>query len=211
MKLIKLLFLGLFLLCSFPMFAQNDLTQAEKEAIQDRIRDKVDEFQYHLTQIANKEKLSVYQRQNEVQAAKVLFIGECEPYQLTNEYGELVQRSPVKIELSSTRSSLISRPYVKIYLNNTFKNVHRYGKVEIKAADLVRVDQITKTPTGTYEAMAYYVQKYIAYNEYGKVVYSDITRKKIKVYVNALSIAGEIVWEAKLGDIYVTSTSSLLD
>ena len=210
MKFLHFFFIGMLMMIASPTVAQNELTASEKEAIQDRIRDKVDEYQAHLKYIADKG-LTLYQRKQEILAAKVLFIGECESYSITNEYGENQKKLPVRIELSSVNRSYINKVYVKNYLNNTLNNVHRYGKVELTAADMVRVDQITKTPSGSYEAMAYYVQKYIAYNERGQVVYSDITTKKIKVYVDALYVPGGVIWDAKLGDIYVTSTQPLGD
>ena len=95
---------------------------------------------------------------------------------------------------------------MKKYLWNQYTNVHRYGKVKIESADVVRVDNINKVSDGHYEAMAYFCQRYIAYNEGGSVVYSDITTKKIKIYIDALEIPGGVIWEAKLGDVYVTAT-----
>lgn len=91
-----------------------------------------------------------------------------------------------------------------------YNNVNKYGKVVLQSADIVRVDNINKVSDGHYEAMAYFVQKYIAYRD-GKVVYSDITKKKIKVYIEALEIPGGVIWDAKLGDVYVTATYPLGD
>ena len=94
---------------------------------------------------------------------------------------------------------------MKKYLWNQYNNVHKYGKVVIQSADVVRVDNIHKVSEGHYEAMACFVQKYIAFKD-GRVIYSDITSKKVKVYIEALEIPGGVIWDAKLGDVYVTST-----
>lgn len=187
-----------------PSFAQNDLTDSDKEALQARVKDKVDEFVHHLSCIVNTE-LTDYQRQNEIKAALVLFIGNGERYTVTNEYGETESHAPVRMQLSSVNNDITRWLSMKKYLQNQYNNVHRYGKVVIQSADIVRVDNVNKVSDGHYEAMAYFCQKYIAFRD-GRVVYSDITTKKIKVYIDALEVPGGVIWEAKLGDVYVTAT-----
>lgn len=205
MAKIRFYIFALMICLSSSVFAQNTLTQEEKVAIQNRVRQKVEEFQGYLGTIANI-KLSSNQRLRSIESALSLFIGKGDRYSITNEYGKKESRKPVQMQLSSINSSIKRSLAMRTYLDNTYKNVHKYGKVEITSADLVRVDNLTQTGDGTYEAMAYYVQKYIAYKD-GKVAYSDITGKKIKVYVTALPIPGGVIWEAKLGDVYVTSTN----
>lgn len=204
MKVIKIILTAVLLVAYMPSFAQNDLTPSDKEALQARVKDKVDEFVHHLSCIVNTE-LTDYQRQNEIKAALILFIGNGERYTVTNEYGEKENHAPVRMQISSVNHDTKRWLSMKKYLNNQYENVHKYGKVKIESADIVRVDNINKISDGHYEAMAYFVQKYIAFRD-GKVVYSDITTKKIKVYIDALEVPGGIIWEAKLGDVYVTAT-----
>lgn len=205
MKSIKTYLAFLFIICAMPTLAQNDLSESDKEALQARVKDKVDEFQYHLSCIVNTE-LTNYQRLEEINASLVLFIGKGERYNITNDKGEVENRSPVRMQLSSVNNDIKRWLSMKKYLRNQYENVHRYGKVVIQAADAVRVDNINKVSDGHYEAMAYFVQKYIAFRD-GRIDYSDITTKKIKVYIDALEVLGEIIWDAKLGDVYVTSTN----
>lgn len=201
---------GLFLFFIVPIYGQNDLSDSDKEALQARVKDKVEEFVNHLSNIAKKNELSNYQRQEEIKAALVLFIGNGEKYSVKNEYGENEKRDPVRMQLSSIKSDITRWLAMKKYLWNMYNNVNKYGKVVLQSADIVRVDNINKVSDGHYEAMAYFVQKYIAYRD-GKVVYSDITKKKIKVYIEALEIPGGVIWDAKLGDVYVTATNPLGD
>jgi len=205
MKPIKILFACLFFLFPLSGFAQSDLTPSDKDALQTRVKEKVEEFVNHLSNIVNEE-LTEYQRQNEIKAALVLFIGNGERYDVTNVYGEKEHHEAVRMQISSINHDIKRWLTMKKYLWNQYKNIHRYGKVKIESADVVRVDNINKTSDGHYEAMAYFCQRYIAYNENGRVVYSDITTKKIKVYIDALEIPGGVIWEAKLGDVYVTAT-----
>lgn len=205
MKTVKIYIALLLMVCAIPSVAQNDLSESDKEALQARVKDKVDEFQYHLSCIVNTE-LTDYQRLEEIDASLVLFIGKGERYNVTNDRGEVENHSAVRMQLSSVNNDIKRWLTMKKYLRNQYENVHRYGKVVIQAADAVRVDNINKVSDGHYEAMAYFAQKYIAFSD-GRVVYSDITTKKIKVYIDALEVLGEIIWDAKLGDVYVTSTN----
>lgn len=205
MKKIRLSLLIFLFSLSFCSFAQNKLTESEKQAIQVRVKQKVDEFQAYLTNIANI-KLTTTQRQNSIKSALALFIGKGERYSYVDENGDRVNGGPVKMQLSSLRTSVKNTLTMSKYLQNTYNNVHRYGRVVITAADMVRIDELHQTGDGTYETMAYIVQKYIAFRD-NRVVYSDITTKKIKVYVKALPIPGGVIWDAKLGDVYVDSTN----
>ncbi len=58
--------------------------------------------------------------------------------------------------------------------------------------------------------MAYFCQKFVGYRD-GRVIYSDVTTKKVSVYIEAIEIpmpdgSTQKIWNALLGDIYVVST-----
>lgn len=204
MKATKIIITVLLLFVSFPLFAQHDLSESDKEAIQARVKDKVEEFVYYLSSIVNTD-LTNGQRQAAIKSALVLFIGQGERYRVTNEYGETENRAAVRMQLSSVSHDFKRWLPMKTYLQNQYNNIHRYGKVVIESVDFVRVDNIYKVSDGHYEANAYFVQKYTAFRD-RKQVYGDITGKKVKVYIDALEIPGGVIWDIKLGDIYVTST-----
>lgn len=186
-------------------FAQNDLTEEDKVELQDRVKIKIEEFQNYLSDIVNTE-LTDTQRQNSIKSALGLFIGKGDAYSVKNEYGETEKHSPVRMQISSINNTSIRWLAMKKYLDNQYNNVHKYGKVEIQSADVVRVDNIYKVGKGKYQAVAYFCQKYVAYREGRRVYGPDITGKKVIVYVSAIDTPVGIVWDAKLGDVYVTST-----
>lgn len=210
MKTIKL-YLSVILLAAFvmPTFAQhrNELSQEDKKEIQQRIKQKIDEFQFYLSSIVNME-LSDAQRKTSISSALVLFIGKGEPYYLINEYGERENYNGVRMQISSVNANSVRWRFMKAYLNNLYTNIYNYTKVVIESADAVRVDNIHPTADGRYEATAYFCQKYISYSG-ENIAYSDITGKKIKVYIDAIEVPEGTVWDAKLGDIYVTSTERI--
>ena len=209
MRLIQYLSLliAMCFICTIDINAQNDLTEEDKMELQNRVKLKVEEFQQYLSDIVNT-KLSSEQRKASIKSALALFIGKGEAYSIKNEYGEPVNRKPVRIQISSINNNRTKWLPVSTYLKNQYDNVLRYGKVEIQSADVVRVDNIHKTGNGQYQAVAYFCQKYVAYRDGRRVYGPDITGKKVIVYISAIETPFGTVWDAKLEDIYVTSTKS---
>lgn len=205
-----LIFISLMLCCFTNLNAQQ-LTYSEKEALQRRVKDKVDEFQFYIGQLANKKSTNMEVKNNAYNLALKLFIGECEDYSIYDpELGRDVFKSAVRMETSSKYRSSKSRTLMKRYLNN-LRNNQTYTQIEITDADIVRVDNIYRVGDH-YECMAYFCQKYIGYRD-GRVAYSDITTKKVRVYINAIQIpkadgSTETIWNALLGDIYVIETKA---
>lgn len=193
------------------IFAQ-ELSYSEKQALQLRVKNKVDEFQFYMGQLADKKSTSLEVKNNAYNLSLKLFIGECENYSIYDfDLDRNVLKSAVRMEISSKYRSSKSRTLMKRYLDN-LRNNKTYSQIEITDADVVRVDNIY--PVGDhYECMAYFCQKYIGYRE-GRVAYSDITTKKVRVYIQAIQIpkpdgATGIIWNALLGDIYVLETKTL--
>ena len=203
------------LLVASLLFAMNDtlfaqmLTPEQKEALQVRVKNKVDEYQFYLAQLGNKRSTNAEVKANAYNLAIKLFIGECENYEIYEpDMGYSITKPAVRMEVSSKYRSTTSRVLMKKYLNN-LRNNTSYDQIEITDADVVRVDNIYKVGDH-YECMAYFCQKYVGYRD-NRVVYSDVTTKKVRVYIEAIEIpksdgSTETIWNALLGDIYVIST-----
>lgn len=205
MSMIRYTILGMLMFWSIPSLAQDNLTGID---IKNLVKEKIDELQYHLSQIARKDILSDNQRLHEVEAAKALFLGGCETYQVRNEYGDLVSKSPVKIELSSTKKARISRLFVKTFLNNLFRNVNRFGTIELSGLDIVRFDQLTQTPTGTYEAVLYYIPKFGCVERDNKFIYNDSSIRKMILQIESCpEMEDNCACTIKFGDIYSICSS----
>ncbi len=191
-----------------PVFPQQ-LTQAEKESLQARVKNKVDEYQFYLQQLADKRSTSAEVKDNAYSLALKLFVGECENYSIYDpDLGRNITKPAVRMEISSKYRPTKSRVRMKRYLEN-LRNNHTYDQIEITDADVVRVDNIYKVGDH-YECMAYFCQKYIGYRD-RRIIYSDITTKKVRVYIQAIQIPKadgrtETIWNALLGDIYVIET-----
>lgn len=203
-----LIFILSLVFCS-PVSAQN-LTEAQKESLQNRVKNKVDEFQFYLGQLANKRKTSMQVKQNAYDSAMKLFIGEGNNYTVYDpDLGRTVEKSAVRMEVSSKYRSTKTRTLMTRYLQNLMNNT-RYTQIEITDVDVVRVDNIQQVGDH-YECMATFHQKFIGYRDNRKV-YSDITTKRIRVYIKAIQIpksdgSTQVIWNAFLGDIYVLDTT----
>lgn len=206
MKAFRIIIFALCCLSTASVFAQNDLTEEDKKELQERVRIKVEEFQQYLSDIVNT-KLSDTQRQSSIKSALALFIGKGEAYSVKNEYGEVEKRNPVRMQLSNVYNQRKRWLRMTRYLNNQYNNIHKYGTVEMQSADIVRVDNIYEVGDGSYQAVAYFCQRYAAKTKDGMFIYGpEVTSKKVIVYIKAIETPVGTVWDAKLGDVYVTAT-----
>lgn len=214
MKKFKL-FLSAFLLlvAGGHIQAQDELTEAQKIEFQNRVKQKVEEFQNALSNIVNNELRHDIRKENVINLLK-LFMGEGEPYDYYDEEADKrVHSTGVKMQTSSVyktnnQSQKLKRYIYKLYNPETGKSNLVYTKIKIESASAVRVDNIEKVGDH-YECVAYFSQKFIGYRD-GKVSYSDKTGKKIKCYINHIDLpTGKRIFDAKLGDIYVLSTQKL--
>ncbi len=206
MKTFRIIIFALCCLSTASAFAQNDLTEEDKKELQERVKIKVEEFQQYLSDIVNT-KLSDTQRQSSIKSALALFIGKGEAYSVKNEYGEVEKRNPVRMQLSNVYNQRKRWLRMTRYLNNQYNNIHKYGTVEMQSADVVRVDNIYKVGDGSYQAVAYFCQRYAAKTKDGMFIYGpEVTSKKVIVYIKAIETPVGTVWDAKLGDVYVTAT-----
>lgn len=213
MKAIKILaFIVIACITATNVQAQEEyeLTEEQKELFQNRVKQKVEEFQSSLSNIVN-EKLDHSVRKEEVKNLLLLFMGGGEPYEYYDE--ELDRRitsSGVKMETSSTRTNRITTQKIKNYIYKLYDpetgtSKLSYSEIIIKSAAAVRVDNVERVGDH-YECIAYFCQKFIGTRD-GKIVYIDTTCKKIKCYITMTDLpTGKKIFEAKLGDIMVTST-----
>lgn len=211
----KTLFLTAFLLFLVigTVNAQDELTEAQKVEFQNRVKQKVEEFQNALSNIVNNELRHDIRKENVTNLLK-LFMGEGDPYDYYDEEADKrVHSTGVKMQTSSVyktnnQSQKLKRYIYRLYNPETKKSSLPYSKIVIESASAVRVDNIEKVGDH-YECVAYFCQKFIGYRD-GKVYYSDKTSKKIRCYINHIDLpTGKRIFDAKLGDIYVLSTQKL--
>ena len=201
-----------FCLFSLNISAQESLTEEQKVEFQNRVRQKVDEFQSSLSNIVNNQ-LKHEIRKEEVTKLLKLFMGEGGPYDYYDEEADArIHSTGVKMQTSSvyktnSQSQKLKNYIYKLYNPDTRKSTLPYTKIVIESVSAVRVDNFEKVGEA-YECVAYFSQKFIGYRD-GKVWYSDTTNKKIRCRINQGYIklpTGKEIFDAILGDMYVLST-----
>lgn len=214
MKSIKL-FLSLFFLglAAMNLQAQDRLTDEQKKMFQERVKQKVEEFQSALSNVVNKSLQHNIRKENVTNLLK-LFIGEGNPYDYYDEeLDERIYNTGVRMQTSSiyktnNQSQKLKTYIYKLYDPDTGASKMPYTKIVIESVSAVRVDNI-EWVGDHYECVAYFTQKFIGYRD-GKVWYSDLTSKKIRCYIMHIDLpTGKRIFDAKLGDIYVLSTQKL--
>lgn len=205
------------ILCIFAAFFvaiftfAHDLTPSQIETLQKSVLDKLNEFQYHI-QIAADKTVNQTTRNNHRDLFLCLFMNKGREYSVYDpDKGRNVPRSAAKMQTINARTHNIGTQRVINYIDKLVANKMSY--VKITQADVVRLDNIEKTSNGKYEAMAYICQKFVRYNGDGKVVYADITSKRIKIYIDSQEIrtpsGTKVVWDVKLGDVVVEDVQKI--
>ncbi len=86
-----------------------------------------------------------------------------------------------------------------------------YNKVDIEWYKIQYVSDLEKQPDGTYVGVITVFQKFSGFDKEGNLVYQDVTKKDITVYVKRkeTQIAGRLIgfWDVLLGDIRVKETT----
>ena len=86
-----------------------------------------------------------------------------------------------------------------------------YSKVDIEWYKIEYVSDLQRQPDGTYVGVITVFQKFSGYDKEGELVYQDVTKKDITVYVKRkeTQIAGRLIgfWDVLLGDIRVKETT----
>ena len=190
----KLLTIFALLLLTFSAKAQEQvqLTQADLDAFKERVGIMIDDFQDYLSIIGSKER----------------------PYKVKNYYiGQTLELFVKKgerviMETSSTRTSIITRRLLKVYLLRLAKL--RYAKVEISQAETFYISNFYKVGSNKYRASATIFQKFCGYNKYGdKYVkrYCDVTKKTIEIHIELIEDLYGQRWVVKLGNVSVAETT----
>jgi hypothetical protein len=180
----------LFISISFSTVAQDNLSPQRKQAIDSLALEKVRDLSKYITLIGDK----------------------------GTEYSEATRVIERAVELfmdgSEVGVSSLNSPDVVYYqVNKYLERLMRlnYSKVDVEWYKIEYVSDLEKQPDGTYVGVITIFQKFSGYDQEGGLVYQDVTKKDITVYVKRkeTQIAGRLIgfWDVLLGDIRVKETS----
>lgn len=187
----NILLIGLFILSiSLPTVAQDQLSPERKQAIDSLALEKVRDLSKYISLIGDK----------------------------ATEYSEATRVIERAVELfmegSEVGVSSLNRPDIIYYqVQKYLERLMRlnYNKVEIEWYKIEYVSDLERQPDGTYVGVITIFQRFSGYDIEGGLVYQDVTKKDITVYVKRkeTQIAGRMIgfWDVLLGDMRVKETT----
>ncbi|MCD4788927.1 MAG: hypothetical protein K8R37_02915 [Bacteroidales bacterium] len=185
-------FLITAVLVSFVLqgFSQDDISPERKQAIDSLALEKVRDLSKYISLIGDKE--------TEFSEANRVIDRAVELFMEGSEVG-----------VSSLYREDINYYLVREYLERLMRL--NYSKVDVEWYKIEYVSDLEKQPDGTYVGVITVFQKFSGYDKEGGLVYQDVTKKDITVYVKRkeTQIGGRLIgfWDVMLGDIRVKETS----
>ena len=180
----------LFFSFAFQAIAQDDISPERKQAIDSLALEKVRDLSKYISLIGDKG--------TEFSEANRVIDRAVELFMEGSEVG-----------VSSLYKPEVSYYPVRGYLERLMRL--NYGKIDIEWFKIEYVSDLEKQPDGTYVGVITIFQKFSGYDKEGGLVYQDVTKKDITVYVKRkeTQIAGRLIgfWDVLLGDIRVKETS----
>lgn len=185
----------------------------ERDAVQERIKEKVDDFQRWIQDLAARGNVSHKTKMELKERTLKLFIGEGKSYtiRVPTAYGfKDEMREAVKMSTISSKFTKKSIPqpmtsYLSGLIRRSEQENYIYKKIVIESADAVRVDNLSKVGDGKYMATAHILQHFVGYRGDNIHFYEDYTAKTITIYINRVEIATPegvtYYWEILLGDV----------
>jgi hypothetical protein len=187
----KIFFIALvFVSFGIQAIAQDEISPQRKQAIDSLALEKVRDLSKYISLIGDKG--TEFSEANRViDRAEELFMEGSE------------------VGVSSIYREEVNYYSVRKYLERLMRL--NYSKVDIEWYKIEYVSDLERQPDGTYVGVITVFQKFSGYDKEGGLVYQDVTKKDITVYVKRkeTQIAGRLIgfWDVLLGDIRVKETT----
>ena len=187
----KIFFIALvFVSFGIQTIAQDEISPQRKQAIDSLALEKVRDLSKYISLIGDKG--TEFSEANRViDRAEELFMEGSE------------------VGVSSIYRDEVNYYVIRKYLERLMRL--NYSKVDIEWYKIEYVSDLERQPDGTYVGVITVFQKFSGYDKEGGLVYQDVTKKDITVYVKRkeTQIAGRLIgfWDVLLGDIRVKETT----
>ena len=187
----KIFFIAIvFVSFGLQTIAQDEISPERKQAIDSLALEKVRDLSKYISLIGDKG--TEFSEANRViDRAEELFMEDSE------------------IGVSSIYREEVNYYTVRKYLERLMRL--NYNKVDIEWYKIQYVSDLERQPDGRYVGVITVFQKFSGYDKEGNLVYQDVTKKDITVYVERkeTQIAGRLIgfWDVLLGDIRVKETT----
>ncbi len=183
-------FIALFFVSIANQAISQDISPDRKQAIDSLALEKVRDLSKYISLIGDK-KTEFSEANRVIDRAVELFMDGSE------------------VGVSSIYKPEVNYYPVREYLERLMRL--NYDKVDIEWYKIQYVSDLEKQPDGTYVGVITVFQKFSGYDKEGNLVYQDVTKKDITVYVKRkeTQIGGRLIgfWDVMLGDIRVKETA----
>ena len=192
-RIVVLQFAFLFFL---PIMGQNAVDEQIKRTAAQRVAQMNDYISFMADKSNDMETRLYYKKQ-----ALNLFAGRGYNYE---ENG--VNKEGVRMEITSVNNTRPRSKLMRVYFNGLMNLT--YQKVSIQSTELasIKVSNLQKVDNNMYVCTCYFDQVFVGYRD-GRPVYKDITRKKVKCYIEVQDVeGGHQEYVVLLGDVQAIDT-----
>ena len=192
-RIVVLQFAFLFFL---PIMGQNAVDEQIKRTAAQRVAQMNDYISFMADKSNDMETRQYYKKQ-----ALNLFAGRGYNYE---ENG--VNKEGVRMEITSVNNTRHRSKLMRVYFNGLMNLT--YQKVSIQSTELasIKVSNLQKVDNNMYVCTCYFDQVFVGYRD-GRPVYKDITRKKVKCYIEVQDVeGGPQEYVVLLGDVQAIDT-----
>ena len=194
----RILLLQFIVMIFAPMMAQNSV----EEQIKRRAAERVAQMNDYISFMADKSNDLETRQYNKKQALN-LFAGRGYDYE---ENG--IHKEGVRMEVTSVNNTRPRAKLMRVYFNGLVNLT--YQKVSIQSTEVssIKVSNLQKVDNNLYVCTCYFDQVFIGYRD-GIPVYKDITRKKVKCYVEVQDAEDGLEYVVLLGDVHAIDTKRI--
>lgn len=192
-RIVVLQFAFLFFL---PIMGQNAVDEQIRRTAAQRVAQMNDYISFMADKSNDMETRQYYKKQ-----ALNLFAGRGYNYE---ENG--VNKEGVRMEITSVNNTRPRSKLMRVYFNGLINLT--YQKVSIQSTELasIKVSNLQKVDNNMYVCTCYFDQVFVGYRD-GRPVYKDITRKKVKCYIEVQDVeGGPQEYVVLLGDVQAIDT-----
>lgn len=195
----RILVLQFALLIFLPLMGQSSVDEQIKRTAAQRVAQMNDYISFMADKSNDFETRQYYKKQ-----ALNLFVGRGGNYE---ENG--VNKEGVRMEITSVNNTRPRAKLMRVYFNGLINLT--YQQVSIQSTELasIKVSNLQKVDNNMYVCTCYFDQVFVGYRD-GRPVYKDITRKKVKCYVDIQDVeGGPQEYVVLLGDVQAIDTKRI--
>lgn len=184
------------LLLFLPIMGQSSVDEQIKRTAAQRVAQMNDYISFMADKSNDMETRQYYKKQ-----ALNLFAGRGYNYE---ENG--VNKEGVRMEITSVNNTRPRSKLMRVYFNGLINLT--YQQVSIQSTELasIKVSNLQKVDNNIYVCTCYFEQVFVGYRD-GRAIYKDITRKKVKCYIEIQDVEdGPQEYVVLLGDVQAIDT-----